>query len=210
MKIAVFGSTGPTGQLIVKYALSKGYQVVAYARNPSKIGFQHPDLTVIRGTLYDSAAIEKTVSGVDAVISMLGASSNVKTTELSKGMSNIIIAMQKHNVKRLVAMGTASVNEDNDRPELKFRLLVSIVKRLIPGAYNEIRRIGGLVKQSGLQWTLIRIGLLSNRPPTGNVTVGYYGRHKLKLRISRSDLARFFVDQILADQYLYKAPAVSN
>lgn len=210
MKIAVFGSTGPTGQLIIKYSLSQGYQVVAFARNPSKIGFQHSELTVIKGTLDDSAAIEKTIAGVDAVISMLGASRNVKTTELSQGMANIIGAMKKHHVARLVAMGTASVDDDNDRPVFKFRLLVHIVKCLIPGAYQEIRRIGTLVKQSGLDWTLIRIGLLTNRPPTGNTIVGYYGREKLNLRISRSDLAHFFVDQAAISQYLYKAPAVSN
>jgi len=210
MKIAVFGSTGPSGQLIVKYALSKGYEVVAYARNPSKISFQDKNLTIIKGTLSDIPAIESTVNGVHAVVSILGPSTNVKTTELSDGTRNIIDAMKKFNVRRLVAMGTASVDDENDLPVLKFRLLVKIVKSVIPGAYREIRLIGNLVKQSGLDWTLIRLGMLTNKAFTGKVNAGYFGKDKINIGISRADLAAFFVDQVENATYINKAPAISN
>jgi len=210
MKIAVFGSTGPSGQLIVKYALSKGYEVIAYARNPSKINFQNKNLTVIEGTLSDITAIECAVSGVQAVVSILGATTNVKTTELSDGTQNIIDAMKKHNVRRLVAMGTASVEDANDRPVWKFRLLVKIVKSLIPGAYNEIRRIGSQVKQSSLDWTLVRLAMLTNGPAKGIKHVGYYGIDNINLTVTRADLAKFFVDQLENREYIQKAPAISN
>jgi putative NADH-flavin reductase len=210
MKIAVFGSTGPSGKLIVKYALSKGYDVVAYARNPSKMTFNDVHLTVIKGELNDMQAIESAINGVDAVISILGPSSNVKNTELSDGTLNIINIMKKCNVRRLVAMGTASVNDENDLPVFKFRLLVKIVKTLIPGAYIEIRRIGNLVKQSGLDWTLIRLGMLTNKAGTGKVNAGYYGKDKINIGISRADLAVFFVDQVENPAHILKAPAISN
>lgn len=210
MKIAVFGSTGPSGQLIVKYALSKGYEVTAYARNPSKINFQDKNLTVIEGTLSDIPAIEHAVSGAQAVVSILGATTNVKNTELSDGTQNIIDAMKKYHVRRLVAMGTASVDDANDRPVWKFRLLVKIVKSLIPGAYNEIRRIGSRVKQSGLDWTLIRLAMLANGPAKGIKHVGYYGIDDINLTVTRADLAKFFVDQVENSEYIQKAPAISN
>jgi len=210
MKIAVFGSTGPSGQLIVKYALSKGYEVVAYARNPSKISFQDKNLTIVQGTLSDIPAIESAVNGVQAVVSILGPSTNVKTSELSDGTRNIIDAMKKYNVRRLVAMGTASVDDENDLPVFKFRLLVKIIKSVIPGAYREIRLIGNLVKQSGLDWTLIRLGMLTNKAFTGKVVAGYYGKDKINIGISRADLAVFFVDQVENTTYINKAPAISN
>lgn len=210
MKIAVFGSTGPSGQLIIKYALAKGYEVVAYARNPAKISFQDKKLIIVKGNLNDVPAIEKAINGVDAVISILGPSSNVKTTELSNGTMHIINAMKKYNVGRLVAMGTASVNDENDLPVFKFRLLVSVVKKIIPGAYREIRLIGSMVKQSGLDWTLIRLGLLTNKTATGKLIAGYYGQDKINIGISRADLAKFFVDQVEDTKYIQKAPAISN
>ncbi len=210
MKIAVFGSTGPSGQLIVKYALSKGYDVVAYARSPEKITFQDEHLTVIKGTLSDISKIESAINGADAVISILGASTNVKTTELSEGTQNLVDAMKKHHVRRLVAMGTASVDEENDAKPFKFRLLVSIVKKVIPGAYHEIRSIGKIIRDSGLDWTLVRLAILTNAPAKGIKHVGYYGKDKINLMVSRADLATFFVDQVEDKSYICKAPAISD
>ncbi len=118
--------------------------------------------------------------------------------------------MKKHDVRRLVAMGTASVDDENDKSVFKFRLLVKIVKMIIPGAYLEIRRIGSIVRESGLDWTLIRLGMLTNKPGTGKVIAGYYGKVNHRLSISRGDLAEFFVNQVEDKAYLYKAPAISN
>ncbi|MDO9534947.1 MAG: NmrA family NAD(P)-binding protein [Bacillota bacterium] len=40
MKITVFGSTGKAGQEVLHQVLYRGYTVIAYARNPSKIKFK--------------------------------------------------------------------------------------------------------------------------------------------------------------------------
>jgi len=165
---------------------------------------------VIKGTLKDIQAIESAVKDTDAVVSILGPSTNVKTTELSDGTRNIITGMKKFHVCRLVAMGTASVEDGNDLPSFKFRLLVGIVKRLIPGAYCEIRKMGAIIKESDLEWTMIRLALLTNGPAKGIQHIGYYGRDKLNLGVSRKDLARFFVDQVQDNKYIRKAPAISN
>jgi len=210
MKITVFGSTGPSGQLIVKQALSKGYDVVAYARDPSKIMFEDKNLKIVKGNLNDITALENAISGADAVVSILGPSTNVKTTELSDGTQNIINAMKKHNVRRLVAMGTASVNDDNDLSVFKFRLLVRIVRKVIPGAYREIRLMGKIIRESALDWTLVRLAMLTNGPAKGIKHVGYYGKDKINLMVTRADLATFFVDLVESRAYIQKAPAISN
>jgi len=70
-RIAVFGSTGATGRLLIERALAAGNEVVAFARSPQRISQVHERLTVIAGTLADTAAIERAVRGVDAVISVL-------------------------------------------------------------------------------------------------------------------------------------------
>lgn len=210
MKIAVFGSTGPCGQFIVKYALEKGYEVVAYARNPTKLKIDNINLKIIKSELNDINAIEKAIKDVDAVVSILGPKGNVKNTELSDGYGNIIAAMKKYNVKRIIAMGTASVTDPEDKSVFKFRLLVSIVKSVIPGAYKEIVRIGKLIRNSSLDWTLVRISLLTNGKATGKIKAGYYGMAPLGLTISRANLAFFFVNQVEDKTYIQKAPAICN
>ncbi len=210
MKIAVFGSTGPCGQLIIKYAHEKGYEVVAFARNPLKIKIENVNLKIIKGELDDITAIEEAIKDVDAVVSILGPKGNVKNMELSTGYVNIIAAMKKYNVKRIIAMGTASITDPEDKSVFKFRLLVSVVRSVIPGAYKEIIRIGKLIRNSSLKWTLVRIPLLTNGKATGKIKAGYYGKAPLNLTLSRANLAYFFVYQVEDKTYIQKTPAISN
>jgi putative NADH-flavin reductase len=76
MKIAVFGSSGNVGKLLVEQALAEGYDVIAYTRNPSKLTIKHDHLTIMQGELSDEAMIERTITGVDAVISVMGHRAN--------------------------------------------------------------------------------------------------------------------------------------
>jgi putative NADH-flavin reductase len=71
-KIAVFGATGETGKQIVEQALQAEYEVVAYARNPSKLNVSNEHLTVIQGELSDVALVKTALRGTSAVLSTLG------------------------------------------------------------------------------------------------------------------------------------------
>lgn len=211
MKIAVFGSTGPSGQLFIKYALEQGHSVNAFARNPSKINLLNNNLEIIKSDLNDIQAIGQAITGVDAVVSLMGPLGNDKrNSELGDGYINIIDAMKKNYVNRIIALGTASIKAEEDRPVFKFRFLVAMVRRIIPGSYNEIVRIGNIVRNSGLDWTLVRVAILTDRNAGGEIRTGYYGRGKLRMTISRADLAKYFVTQLEDRTYIRKAPAVSN
>lgn len=85
MKIAVFGSTGNIGKLLVEQALSEGYGVVAYARNPSKLKIMHDRLTIVQGELSDEMEIEQAVNDVDVVISAMGPTCNTKGNPITQG-----------------------------------------------------------------------------------------------------------------------------
>jgi putative NADH-flavin reductase len=211
MKIALFGSTGPVGQLVIKHALDKGYDVVAFARNPSRLTIKSEKLQIVQGELNDDLSVEKAVSGVNAVISTLGPLGNDKrNSELGDGYLRIIASMKKHNIKRIIALGTASVKDGEDKGVFKFRLLVAVVKRIIPGSYKEIVRIGSIVRNTELDWTLIRVAILTNGTATGKIRSGYYGKTPIGLMVSRDDLAKFFIDQVEEIKFIQKAPAVSN
>jgi putative NADH-flavin reductase len=56
-------------------ALKNGYAVKALVRTPAKLGLQHPNLQVVQGDLTDSAKVEETIRGTDAVVSLIGAAS---------------------------------------------------------------------------------------------------------------------------------------
>ena len=48
MQLTVFGASGKTGQQVVQQALSRGYQVVAYVRDPAKLSVTDANLKIIR------------------------------------------------------------------------------------------------------------------------------------------------------------------
>lgn len=210
MKIAIFGATGETGRQLVEQALAAGYQVVAYVRNPSKLNTKHENLTIVQGELADQAIIERAVSGADAVISVLGPRGGSKGKPITRGMQNIIEAMKKQGVRRLIISSTLSAKDPNDLPDFKAKALVNLVKLTMHAAYEEIVSVADTVRKSDLDWTIVRLTTLNNNPKSGKVRVGYLGKGEVGLRISRADLAEFMLKQVQDTKYLRQAPVISN
>lgn len=210
MKIAIFGATGETGRQLVEQALAAGYQVVAYVRNPSKLNTKHENLTVVQGELADQAIIERAVSAADAVISVLGPRGGSKGKPITRGIQNIIEAMKKQGVRRLIISSTLSAKDPNDLPDFKAKALVNLVKLTMHAAYEEIVSVADTVRKSDLDWTIVRLTTLNNNPKSGKVRVGYLGKGEVGLRISRADLAEFMLKQVQDTKYLRQAPVISN
>jgi hypothetical protein len=107
-------------------------------------------------------------------------------------------------------VSTCSVPDPADLPDAKFAALVRFVRIVAPTPYREVRRAAEIVRASNLDWTLVRVARLNDRPASGDVTVGHYGRGIVGLSTSRADLAAFLLDQVTDDAYLRQAPAISG
>jgi putative NADH-flavin reductase len=117
MKIVLFGASGRFGQIIMKQALDAGHIVTAFARSPSKVKIDHPNLTLFQGDATDAGAVEKTISGQDAVISALGPSRPPEPHMMETAAKNIVAGMKKHGVTRLVSTAGAGVRQPEDEPK---------------------------------------------------------------------------------------------
>jgi nucleoside-diphosphate-sugar epimerase len=212
MKIIIFGSTGPSGILTLTAALKKGHHVVAYARNPSKISYQHPNLKIIKGELSDVQSISDAIKGTDAVISLLGPKGKSESHfPLAQGTRNVIAAMKTHGVKRLIATATPSAPDPNDNPQPGFSIAVFMIRTLMRSAYDEIVSIAGTIRNSNLNWTIVRLPMLTDKPQKNKVTADYLGNGKVNLFwLNRNDLADFLIDQLDSDSFVKKAPVLSN
>jgi putative NADH-flavin reductase len=210
MKITVFGATGGTGRQLVEQTLAAGNEVVAYVRNPSKLDIENEHLTVVQGELTDEELIEKAVKRVDAVISLLGPRGGSKNKPLTHGMQNIIAAMKKQGVRRLIISSTLSAKDPNDKRTLRVKFSVNLVKLTMHAAYEDIVSVAETVRNSDLAWTIVRLNLLNNKPKSGKVKVGYVGSGELGTWISRADIADFMLNQIQDTKYVQQAPAISN
>ncbi|WP_210022324.1 MULTISPECIES: NAD(P)H-binding protein [unclassified Paenibacillus] len=82
-------------------------------------------------------------------------------------------------------------------------------KGTVNSASKEIIRIGKHIQSSSLDWTLVRVGFLNN-DEIQPLKVGYYGHGVVDVKISRSSIAKFMLDQVVTNEYLGKSPAISN
>lgn len=210
MKLTVFGATGPMGLLLVDSALAGGHDVRVYARSPGKLPIRYGCLEVAKGQLDNPAAIEAAVAGADAVLSLLGPPPRARATPLTSGMHNIVSAMKRHGVRRLVAVSTPSARDPADGRSLKLALMIAMVRRLAGSAYQDIVGMADVVRGSGLDWTLVRVQLLTNGPHSGRIRAGYVGDGCVRTLISRANTVDFMLAQLADARHVGKAPLISN
>ncbi len=209
MKLLIIGATGGTGRALVEQALEQGHVVTAFARNPTRIRITHERLTVAKGDVLDYNSVDSAVRDKDAVLSALGHKRwFIKTSILSNGTRNIIRAMEKHGVKRLVCETSLGVADSRGKLGLYYTLFV--IPFITFFYFKDKERQERYIKESNLDWIIVRPGQLTNGPQRGAYRHGPNVGSKLwTVRISRADVADFMLKQLTDDSYLRKTPGVA-
>lgn len=209
MKLAVLGAAGRTGKPLVEQALQAGHEVVALVRTPSKLAVQNPKLMVIQGDAMNPLDVDKVVQGSDAVISVIGQTKGSPRNTQTVAMTNIIAAMNKYGVKRLVSLTGAGVDDPHDRPKFANHLIKLALKLLSGHVLRDAENHAEAIRKSNLDWVIVRGPRLNEGPHTGNYRIGWVGVNTGS-RISRADLADFILKQTTDTTYLRQSPMVSD
>ncbi|MBV9387299.1 MAG: SDR family oxidoreductase [Chroococcidiopsidaceae cyanobacterium CP_BM_ER_R8_30] len=207
MKILIFGATGATGQCLVEQALELGYEVTAFARNPSAITYEHPLLKVVRGDVLEPALVNTAMAGQDAVLCALGVQSFSDTNVLSTGMKNIIAAMEKSGTRRIVCESSLGVGDSRQQTGFIFGKI--IVPLVFKGLFKDKERQENLLCQSQLDWVIVRPARLTNGPGKG-VYKAVVDRSKAGSQISRADVAAFMLEQLKCEKYLKQKVVIAD
>lgn len=212
MSIVVFGAHGPTGRLLVSHALAAGHQVIAVTRRPDKFPQQHPNLMVARADVLDASAVEGVVSGADAILSTLGAPYGRKQVAVySVGVRNILTAMERHQVRRLVVV-SSSATDPKPYADAGFffnrvvqPFVVNVVGKTV---YEDMRRMEELIRNSEVDWTIVR--------PSGLFDTDFVSDYELAEDhiagrfTARSDLAAAMLAQVDDERYVRKILAIAT
>src|SRR5271155_3365308 len=105
MHIALYGATGQSGSRILNELLSRGHQVTAIARDPSKLPAR-PRLTVVEGDVSSAEAIAAKIKGADAVVSAYAPPAD-DTDQLLPVTQRLIDAVNQAGTPRLIIVGGA-------------------------------------------------------------------------------------------------------
>lgn len=196
--LTVFGATGKTGQQLVHAALAAGHQVTAVARDPAKLEIRHERLRVARGDVLDAGSITESVRGADAVLSALGTATGLEpTTVYSTGTTNILHAMNRAGVQRLVTISAVPVTPREQVGIIHRRLVFPILYRFVFGeGYTDMARMERLLQASSSAWTVLRPPRLTDGPATGRYRTALNEPLRHAGKISRADLARAMLDAL--------------
>lgn len=213
MKIIIFGATGRTGLPLVIQALAAGHHVTAFVRNPNKIQIGHAKLRIVRGDLDDAVGIEAAIAGQDAVLSALGPIPAGRKDVMGVAFTNIIAAMQKTGVKRLISLTGAGVSQPGDEPKLINKFISLMLNLISKDTIIDSSEHARLVRDSNLDWTIVRVPMLTDVPANGpaerNVRVGMVGIND-GMRIARSDVAAFMLKVLEDRSHIHAAPVISS
>src|SRR5688572_13497313 len=195
MKIVVFGASGGTGLEVVKQALDAGHLITAFVRTPSKVPIQHPNLTFIQGDVMDAAAVEKAIVGQEAVISVLGPVRPPVPHMMETAAKNIVAAMKKHGIRRIVSTTGAGILQPEDKPKLMDYLIGALLNLLAKDVVLDSAANMTYIQASDLDWTIVRFPRLVDGAHTGKYRVGYVSKES-STQFSRADGADFILKEL--------------
>ena len=208
MKIVIFGASGRTGQHLISQALEQDHDVTAFARTPGKIQMSHERLRIIQGNIHDLDAVEQAVQGQDAVLCALGVNKDEPVTALADGTRNIIQAMKRHGVRRILNVSAAGFS--GERADFLIgKLLFWFFDRYLTKLFASMKKQHEVIVESGLDWMAVRPFLLDEGPRKGGYRITLEGIPNRGYRINTGDVAEFMLKNLESDTYLFKAPALA-
>jgi uncharacterized protein len=195
MKIALYGATGMIGQSILRETLSRGHEVTAIARDPSKLT-PADRLTAVKGDILDTVEVAATIKGHDAVISSINAP-NDDPQFFVRTAHSLIDALKQAGVQRLISVGGAGSLEV--APGVKLFDTAEFPVAWRPSA-KALGAALDVYRTSDLDWTFISpAGVIAPGERTGKFRTG--GDQLLtdangESRISVDDYAIALVDEL--------------
>lgn len=212
MKLAVFGATGGLGRAVVDDAAARGCDVIAHARRPELLNARGRRLQVVKGDVRDLKSVQGAVLGADAVISALGYKPGNTPEDYGVAMSNILAAMMSQGERRLVAVSGAGLSFEGDARSIGRAVIGVLIRLTVPNVVAAKEAEWAVLRDSDLDWTLVRPPRMVDQPGKGSVSVDL---HRVSGRpvVAYADVARFMVDcatETATSSWLRAAPFVSG
>ena len=209
MRLIVFGATGATGRQLVTQALELSHEVTAFVRDASRLTARSGRLRAITGDVMDVASVESAVPGHDAVLVALGTMPEGREERgrrrpaepvCSVGTRQIVASMVRHSVNRLIVETSLAVG--SSREDSRFGA-ATFIRWILRDVMNDKERQEATVRDSGLDWTIIRPARLTNDRPAMQVRAGESLAWSLLSTVSRADVAAYML-RALRDTSTYR------
>jgi len=210
MRVLIIGASKGIGLETTRQALDAGHDVRALARSATAIAISNPSLEKMRGNALKTEDVEAALVGMGVVIQTLGVGLGelFRPVHLFSDATRVLIAaMKRQDIKRLICVTGFGAGDSRASISCLQRLPFQIV---FGRAYDDKSLQEQLIKESELDWTIARPGVLTSGPRTGQYQILSESSQWRNGIISRADVAEFLVRQIGDQTYIRKAPVLIN
>jgi uncharacterized protein YbjT (DUF2867 family) len=210
-RVLIIGASGGIGIEAVRLALERGLRVRALARNTERIRIDHPALETRSADAADPEAVRTALEGVDAVIHVVGVAPSLRRMftpidVFSKTTEVVVSEMARAGVRRLVAVTGFGAGDSREA----FSLPERVSHRFFVGtAYDDKDRQEAIIRESDLDWLIVRPTILTNGRGRGRYQVLVSPETWRNGLIARRDVADFLVSEVLAPSHFRVAPVLT-
>jgi putative NADH-flavin reductase len=208
MKLTIVAATGGIGRQLLEQAVAAGHDVTAVVRSPRNLPPVPARIVTADLAAADPKVLQPALDGADAVLSGLGARSNAEAGIAWRGTQAITGAMRASGVHRIVVVSAAPVGtvpsparpapprHDPGDGFVMRNLAYPLLRAAFRGIYADLAHMEEVLRDSDLDWTVVRPVRLTSKPVTGRyrTALGQNVRHGLF--ISRADVARYMLRAI--------------
>ena len=148
--------------------------MIALVRNPEKVNTQSPNLTIVKGSISDYNQLDKLLTGVDFVLSMLGDAQLQKSENVNANLvEKLIPAMRRQGVKRFLYQAGGFSRPYKEKLPFMFWLLKNTLVRFsgLLGQHRDNEAvIDYLAEEAGdIEWMVHRASLISDDSSKGTL-----------------------------------------
>lgn len=200
MKLLLIGASRGIGFELLQQTLQAGHEVTLIARNPDGVEVSHGHLNVLAGDILNKEVVEQAVNGQDTVCITIGTKPTRKPVSVySEGTKTVIEAMKKSSCRHLLCVTGIGAGDSRGHGGFFYDKIINPL--LLGTIYEDKDRQEAIVRQSGLDWEIIRPGFLTNGPHTGKYRVLTDLSGVKAGNISRADVADFMLREASQMQY---------
>ena len=113
--VFLIGGTGRTGVHLIKKLLDKGYKIKAMTRNlENSPKIENENFEWVHSDILDPASYTEHLKEQNSVISALGMRKKSPSNLYSKGYTDLLQEMEKHNINRFIAVTADGDHKDHN------------------------------------------------------------------------------------------------
>jgi len=207
LNILVIGKRG-IGLEVIKQGLELGHAVRVLTRSPEAVKLTGVKLSFYRGDAVNPEDVNEAAKSMDVIVSAIGTTpTNKEVTAFSISGRNIINAVKNNNVKLFISVTGIGAGDSSCHGGFFYDRLINPL--LLKKIYEDKNRHEEILKQSDINWIIVRPGFLTNGPLTQHYRVLTDMTGVKCKTISRADCAHFILSQAASRTYVKQTPLIT-